>query len=554
MSRNRWHVTLGLLVVLSMIFTACAAPAADAGSEDAPAAARPADAAENQVLNVVHEGGCGAGPFPGQDYGSPCNFGHPFYPPFLADNDNNVLPGLFTTDYEVSDDLTVYTFHIQLNAVWSDGQSITAQDAVDWWHFIFAPPFANPGVRSRVMGAVKGIDEFSAGEAETIEGLKVLDDKTLEVTLWRPEGALPLLWTFREASPARVDQYADLAENKANFETRQDWLGAMSERFFAGENAADLIVSGPFKPVFLKPEPDAVYRFERNPMWWGEPTILDGIEATTIRDFQTMLLMFENQEIDLAENLAGPPAVLLRQNQPEVFRERPAFAYWAMYFDTEKEPTDDLNLRRALMSAIEWETVAEIAWEGEQGATNAGSPMNPAFRCYDPNFQPYPFDPDLAKDLLSQSSYGPTGETVPKIRILTAGSDPPRIRAAQIVQEMWRVNLGIEDVEIKNVESEFVDGEGLVNMQVTSGGAPLPVPGMLLEHMAHTRSGPYNNWHHYTEEGWDDEIDAILSMSPDDSDYCDRALSMLEQFTDAALVIPTAYIKGWYQVQPWLQN
>ena len=236
----------------------------------------------------------------------------------------------------------------------------------------------------------------------------------------------------------------------------------MVERFFQGENAADLIVSGPFKPTHLQPEPDAIYRFERNPNWWGEPTLLDGIESTTIRDFQTMLLMFENDEIDLALNLGGPSAVLLRKSQPEAFREIPISAFWAMYFVTEKEPVDDVNLRRALMSVIEWEKVAEIAWEGEQAPSNAGSPMAPAYQCYDANFQPYPFNPERAKEFLAASKYGPTGETVPKIRILTGGSDPPRIRAAQIIQEMWRVNLGIEDVEIKNAEAEFVDGEGLV--------------------------------------------------------------------------------------------
>lgn len=567
MSRNRIQMMLVLLVVVSLILTACAtpsappsaaeemeAPAAESAAEEMmPAVDRPADAAENQILNVVHEGGCGSGPFPGIDYGSPCNFGHMYLPPFLVDIDGNVMPGLFTTDWEVNDDLTEYIFHIQEDAVWSDGKPVTAQDAVDWWNFIFHSDRSS-WPRNTVMGAVMGIDAYADGETDAIEGLTALDDKTLKVTLWRPEGSLPQLWGFREAAPARFDQYADLLERADEFETALDWRGAMSERFFAGENAADLIVNGPFQPVHLQPEPDAIYRFERNPMWWGEPTVLDGIEATTIRDFQTMLLMFENEEIDLALQLSGPPAVLLRQNQPEAFQEVPISAFWAMYFITEKEPTDDVNLRRALMSAIEWEKVAEIAWEGEQAPSNAGSPMASAYQCYDQNFQPYPFNPERAKEFLAESKYGPTGETVPKIRVLTGGSDPPRIRAAQIIQEMWRVNLGIEDVEIKNAEAEFVDGEGLVSIQVTSGGSFIPRPPYLLESIAHTRGGAYQSWTQYTEDGWDEEIDALLAMDPNIPEYCEKSLAMLEKFTDAALVIPTGYIKGWYQVQPWLEG
>jgi len=139
MSRNRWQLILGLVVVLSVMLTACVAPSAPAGdgmaAEDSgdmmDEVMLPDDAAEDQILNVVHEGGCGSGPFPGIDYGSPCNFGHMFMPPFLVDIDGNVTPGLFTTDWEVNDDFTEYIFHIQEEAVWSDGKSITAQDALD---------------------------------------------------------------------------------------------------------------------------------------------------------------------------------------------------------------------------------------------------------------------------------------------------------------------------------------------------------------------------------------------------------------------------------------
>ena len=560
MSKFRWQMLVGLILVLGIMLTACVAPAqpagdgmAESGDSDAmmPEVMMPDDAAEDQILNVVFEGGCGSGPFPGIDYGSPCNFGHMFMPPFLVDIDGNVMPGLFTTDWEANDDFTEYIFHIQEDAVWSDGKPITAQDALDWWNYIFHSD-RNSWPRNLVMGAVMGIDEFAAGETETIEGLTALDDKTLKVSLWRSEGSLPQLWGFREAAPARFDQYADLLERADEFADAREWRGAMSERFFQGENAADLIVSGPFKPTHLQPEPDAIYRFERNPNWWGEPTLLDGIEATTIRDFQTMLLMFENDEIDLALNLGGPSAVLLRKSQPEAFREIPVAAFFAMYFIPTKEPVDDVNLRRALMSAIEWDKMANIAWEGEQAPSNAGSPMGPAYQCFDANFQPYPFNPERAMEFLAASKYGPTGETVPKIRILTGGSDPPRIRAAQIIQEMWRVNLGIEDVEIKNAEAEFVDGEGLVALRVTSGGSFLPRPGYLLEAIAHTRGGSYQSWTKYTEDGWDEEIDALLSMDPNSAEYCDRSLAMLEKFTDAALVIPTGYIRGWYQIQPWV--
>jgi peptide/nickel transport system substrate-binding protein len=473
-----------------------------------------------------------------------------------VDGDLNLLPGLFQTEFETNDDLTQYTFHIFPEAVWSDGKPITAQDMVDWWHFIFQPALANPGARARIIGSVLGYDAFVNGETDTLEGLVAVDDKTLEVNLSRSDATLPLNWGYREAAPARVEQFEFIQEGieAGSYPASTDAWGEMTARYFAGETAAELIVSGPFKFVHLSPEPDAMYIHERNPNWWGEQPYLTRIEGTTIRDFQSMLLIFENREADLLEFLSGPPAVLLRQQRPEVFHEVAVPAYWAMYFDTTKEPTDDVFLRKALMSAIEWEQLPAVAWEGMAGVSNSGSPMMAGVRCFDASFQPYPFDPEAAKAFLAQSAYGPDGANVPKIRILTAGSDPPRIRAAQVIQEFWRVHLGIEDVEIKNAESEFVDGQGLVNIQVTSGGSFVPLPGDLFLSIASTQSTPYNNWTHYTEEGWDEAILELTQTDVNSPEYCEMAQDILEEFTDAALVIPTAYIQRFYQAETWLKG
>ena len=93
-----------------------------------------------------------------------------------------------------------------------------------------------------------------------------------------------------------------------------------------------------------------------------------------------------------------------------------------MYFVTDQAPPGptDVQLRRALMSSIEWEKVAEIAWEGEQSPSNAGSPMAPSYQCFDADFQPYPFNPERAMEFLAESKYGPTGEN------RSQDSDPDR--------------------------------------------------------------------------------------------------------------------------------
>lgn len=519
--------------------------AATGDEEDAP---RENMAAE-QRLFFVKEGSLGRGHIPGLD--SEIEIGSwVFVPPFFADKDNNLIPGL-VTHYEANEDSTVFTFHIQPNAVWSDGKPITAQDFVDWWTFIFAPSHQD-WPANQILGPVVGFQEFSAGEAESIEGVRAIDDKTLEISLVRSEGWFPLRMAMVYAAPARVENYASVIEAEeagtvdpaTPFQPFRDtWV-----------NAADLIVSGPYKPVELVPEPEAIYRYELNPNWWGTPPTITSLEGTTIRDFQTMLLMFENGEADILLQLAGGPAVLLMNDQPETFREMPRFAYWAMWFDTTQVPADDLNLRKALLSAIEWERLPEVAWEGLALTSNAGSLLPPTMPCFDESHQPYPFDPEAAAAFLAESQYGPTGADVPKIRILTDGSDPQRIRAAQIIQEMWRVNLGIEDVEIKNVESEFADGVGLVTVRVSSGGTAVPVPGVLLENAVHSLSGANTNFHHAATPELDDKIETLLAADPTSDDYCGQVQTLLQELDDMALVIPTAYVQTFYQVQPWVNG
>ncbi|MCW5852120.1 MAG: ABC transporter substrate-binding protein [Anaerolineae bacterium] len=499
-----------------------------------------ADKSASQVLRLAFEGGVGRGAVPGQDIGAAVLPVQVFLPPFVLDKTGKLLPGL-ATGYEANSNNTVFTIKIDPKAVWSDGKAITAQDFVDWYNWVFQPDRAMFTART-TFGPVVGLDEYLDRKADKIEGFKAVNDKTLQITLKSSQGWFPLRLAYIWAAPARADQFGAA---KTREEITAVWLK---------EKAKDLIVSGPFKLTYLEPEPNAIYKWEQNPKWWGDrkPTITR-IEGTTIRDFQTMLLLFENGEIDAALQLSGAPAVLLRKNRPETFVEMPAYAFYAQFFDSTIAPTDDPDLRRALLSAINWQQVADVAWEGQMLASNSGSILTPSMPCYDANYKPFPFDAAKAKEYLAKSKYGPTGDKVPKIRILTAGSDPPRIRAAQIIQEMWRTNLGIENVEIKNAETEFQDGQGLVNVRVSSGGAPLPIPALQLEFAGHSKGGGAQ-FTKINNPDLDKRIDALLAADPKDSKYCADVQATLKDIQDQALVIPTAYIKSYYQVQPWLKN
>lgn len=555
-ARVRRHHWFSLFMIVALLLGACVPNGAPAAGEPATAAqpaageqaaaALPEGAAPEQVLRMAVDSGPGNGPVPGLDFGVAGLPGATYWSLMHVDGNGEFVPAL-ATNFDVNAEQTEFIYHLNPAAVWSDGEPLTAQQIVDWYNFIWHPDRIS-GPSASNFNQIKGWVAFQEGRADTLEGVVAVDDQTLQITLEKPGPAFRYSMATIYAAPGRVEQYADVVKGveagKAQYE-------AMSQ-VWTGDNAANLIVSGPFKFETMRPEPEGVYNFVVNPNWWGAPPKLTRIENITMRDHQTFSLMFENEELDLAY-VVGPAAVNLRQMMPDVFKEKRVWAFFSMFFYTDREPSDDLNLRKALLHAIEWEKVAAVAWEGEQPPIENGQTMPPGMNCRPDDWAPYPFDVAKAKEYLAQSTYGPTGTDVPKIR-LRLETDAPRQRASQIIAEMWRTNLGIEDIEMHQEETEFTEGAETIAIRTASSGAAFPDPGVWLGNVFRTGTWTVDNGTHYRSDEWDEEIDAIRSMDPTAEGYCQAVQAFYQKTLDQALLIPMAYIKSWRQEQPWLMN
>ncbi len=82
----------------------------------------------------------------------------------------------------------------------------------------------------------------------------------------------------------------------------------------------------------------------------------------------------------------------------------------------------------------------------------AGGVLPAGLPGYDEDLHPYEYDPDLARELLAQSSYG-SAEALPPVTITVSGyaNQIPDYIAAVILD--WRQNLGVE-VSVRQLESE----------------------------------------------------------------------------------------------------
>ena len=112
-------------------------------------------------------------------------------------------------------------------------------------------------------------------------------------------------------------------------------------------------------------------------------------------------------------------------------------------------PCHDKRVRQALSYAIDKELIRDELYGGTDVMHAKGwSVVGPSTIGYSPELDPFPFDPEKARQLLADAGY-PGGEGFGEYIInVPLGSLPLKSESGQLVGEMLRENLGL-DVEVK---------------------------------------------------------------------------------------------------------
>ena len=95
------------------------------------------------------------------------------------DSQGQPAPGLADYTIEEKDGETVYTFHLKQDVNFSDGKPMTAQDILFNILVYCDPTYDGSSTMSTV--DIVGLEEYKNGDADEISGVRVVDDKTLEV-------------------------------------------------------------------------------------------------------------------------------------------------------------------------------------------------------------------------------------------------------------------------------------------------------------------------------------------------------------------------------------
>ncbi|BDF72321.1 peptide ABC transporter substrate-binding protein [Oscillospiraceae bacterium] len=188
--------------------------------------------------------------------------------------DGKVVPGM-AERYEISEDGTVYTFHLR-DAKWQDGQPVTAQDFADTYVRMLTRQDAMD--LAYLIFPIKNAAPISEGTMDASElGCKVIDDKTLEVTL---ESAYPFMTSLFASTPM--------------YPIRNDLADALGNAY--GSGADKFVGNGPY---ILK---DWIHNdrmvFEKNPDYWNADAVsIQQIDLVLVADQNTMKNMYDTGEI-----------------------------------------------------------------------------------------------------------------------------------------------------------------------------------------------------------------------------------------------------------------
>ena len=283
------------------------------------------------------------------------------------------LKPLLATEVIGSPDATTWTIKLADNATFHDGSPVTAE-AVQW-NF------------QRLLRKNLGVAWMFAGVMDQ-DSIKVVDPTTLEIALLKPfapyDAVLP--WLF-VANPAVVQQHeVDGDEGEA-------WLK---------ENEAG---GGPF--TIKRWEVGSTYEFERFPDYWYQSDSgfkpLDNFVWRIIRESSTKRIAMESGEVQYGDRFTPEDTAALAADARFVVNNAPSLTPFAIKLNNQVGPTSDINVRKALAHAFDYEAAIEAV--SGRGVVMQG-PLATALEPWHRKDLPVlGFDMEAAKAALAASEY-----------------------------------------------------------------------------------------------------------------------------------------------------
>lgn len=242
----------------------------------------------------------------------------------------NLVPRIAEALPEVSEDGLVYTFRLRGDVRFSSGRAVVAEDVRWSMEHLLDPATGSPG--AMFYRPIAGYDEYVAGRAEHLEGIEVIDERTVRFRLARPDHTFLNAMAMLFAHPVPRENYAAHPEDVS--------------RHPVGTGAY-LLESW---------EPGVRLSFVRNPDYFleGRP-YPDRMIYELNLDRAPAFLRFRNGDLDHLHRLPASDYLWIRRAPAwaPYSVEHPLLDVWGLEMNCELPPFDDVHVRRAVAFAID---------------------------------------------------------------------------------------------------------------------------------------------------------------------------------------------------------
>ena len=385
--------------------------------------------------------------------------------------------------WDISSDGTVYTFYLRTGAKFHSGKSVTAED-VRWSLERVTDPAIGSPVVEQYLSDILGVKKKINGEAETISGIRVIDERTVELTIDAPKAYFLAKLTYPTGF---VLDRANVEADPENWTRKPNGTGPFT---LAQYTVGERLVLARFDEYHLGPAFVDEVDF-----------ILSGGDA---------MIMYENDEIHVTgvgladlERVKDPTEPL----NADLYQAPPSFSTGYIGMNVEVSPLDDPKVRQALNYTVNKEAINTAVYEGL--LVPAKGIIPPGFPSYTSTLRGYEYDLEKAKQLLLESKYGENLDEIPLITLSISGSfgvDLPL--DMEVMLEEWE-QLGLR-VEIQQTEwATFLQDlhDRRYQMFRIGWGADYPDPENFLDILFHSESD--NNHSGYNNL----EVDSLLERA-----------------------------------------
>lgn len=453
---------------------------------------------------------------------------------------------------EGSDEPSIVTVKIREGVKWSDGEPLKIEDLIQPYLTIGHPDYT--GVRYDLdLQNIVGIEEYNAGKADTISGLKKVDETTLEISLKTISPAIYSggqgLWGYAEPSHILKDIPVATLEESDAIRVNPVTLGA-------------------FK--FDKIVPGESVQFVKNEHYWkGEPK-LDGVTITIVPsssiaaaikagDYDVM----QNFQATKMEEIEGFDNIDILGRQ-ELYYSYVGFKLGKYDFDkgevitnVEGSKMGDKDLRLAMGYGLDIEQVSEVFYKNLR--VRANSLIPPVFKSFhDASIEGLKYDEAKAKKLLDDAGYkdvdgdglreNPKGEKL-EIILAAMSGDATQEEVISFYLQNWKdigLNVSLFTGRLIDLNTFYdkvqADDPGIDVFMGAWGTGTDPSPGGL-----YSKTAEYN-LSRYTTEELETLVTSINSPKAFDEDYRAGQFKAWQEYMSEE--IPVIPMQFRYEIVP----